>query len=60
MAQNKRFKSIELPKDKFFDCKHGYIYTIPEFAIFQAMCKKTKDFCNSEKCKLFEEKGNKG
>lgn len=44
--------------DKFYKCKHGYIYSIPEYNVHQSQCKLNRKevnyFCKD--CMFFEEK----
>ena len=39
--------------DKFFECKHGYIYSIPEHNVYLKKC-KVNDECCCIDCQNFE------
>lgn len=44
-------------KNKFYDCKNGYIYSVPSYGLYQNKC-HIKAECNCEKCIFFETKRN--
>ena len=57
-AKEGEYTVVEMEKDPFYDCQHGYIYASPEHNLYQSMCKLTnkeayckdcKNFCKKEK-----------
>ena len=54
-AKDDEYVVMEIPQDRFFECKHGFIYSIPEHNVYQKCCDlDIEEPCN--KCKYFAKK----
>lgn len=47
---------VELEKDPFYDCKHGYIYSVPEHNVYQNWCKLKDNLADCKGCAFFWKK----
>lgn len=54
-THNEDYKIVNIPKDLFFDCKHGFINAAPEYNLYLNQCDLGIP-CNCENCPHFEKK----
>ena len=52
-VKDDEYAVVELEKNPFYDCKYGYIYSVPEHNLYQSMCKLKNTTATCEGCKDF-------